>query len=50
MVRERSWQDYETYADAERAGALLLRQNLRILDNIVKVGVEGFLRLIKKER
>lgn len=48
LVRERSWQDYETYADAERAGALLLRQNLRILDNIVKVGVEGFLRLIKQ--
>jgi 3-oxoacyl-[acyl-carrier-protein] synthase III len=31
MMRERSWQDYETYAD-----------------NIVKVGVEGFLRLIKQ--
>jgi len=48
LLRERSWQDYETYADAERSGALLLRQNLRILDNIVKVGVEGFLRLIKQ--
>ncbi|PWT94271.1 MAG: 3-oxoacyl-ACP synthase [Candidatus Melainabacteria bacterium] len=44
---ERSWQDYATYAEAEAAGALLIRQNLRILDNIVKVGVDGFLRLIQ---
>jgi 3-oxoacyl-[acyl-carrier-protein] synthase III len=43
-----SWQDYDTYADAEKNGALLIRQNLRILDNIVRVGVEGFLRLIKQ--
>jgi 3-oxoacyl-[acyl-carrier-protein] synthase-3 len=42
-----SWQDYETYADAERDGALLIRQNLRILEAIVRVGVEGFLRLIE---
>ena len=48
LVREKSWQDYETYAEAECAGALLLRQNLRILDNIVKVGVESFIRLIKQ--
>jgi 3-oxoacyl-[acyl-carrier-protein] synthase-3 len=45
--RKRSWQDYDTYADAEKDGALLIRQNLRILDNIVKVGVDGFLRLIQ---
>jgi 3-oxoacyl-[acyl-carrier-protein] synthase-3 len=44
---ERSWQDYSTYAEAEKEGALLIRQNLRILDNIVKVGVDGFLRLIR---
>jgi 3-oxoacyl-[acyl-carrier-protein] synthase III len=41
-----SWQDYDTYAEAERAGALLIRQNLNILQEIVKVGVDGFLRLI----
>lgn len=46
--KERSWQDYATYADAEKAGALLIRQNLRILENIVKVGVDGFLRLIRQ--
>jgi 3-oxoacyl-[acyl-carrier-protein] synthase-3 len=48
LPTSRSWQDYPTYADAERDGALLIRQNLRILDNIVRVGVEGFLRLIKQ--
>src|SRR5690606_6980570 len=26
--------------------ALLLRQNLKVLDNIVKVGLEGFIRLV----
>jgi 3-oxoacyl-[acyl-carrier-protein] synthase-3 len=45
-LKEHSWQDYPTYADAEKAGALLIRQNLRLLENIVKVGVDGFIRLI----
>ncbi len=45
-----SWQDYPTYSEAERAGALLVRQNLNILQEIVKVGVEGFLRLINAGR
>ena len=45
-----SWQDYDTYAEAERAGALLIRQNLNILQEIVKVGVDGFLRLINAGR
>jgi 3-oxoacyl-[acyl-carrier-protein] synthase-3 len=48
MRTARSWQDYDTYALAEANGALLIRQNLRILDNIVKVGVESFLGLIKR--
>lgn len=41
-----TWQDYATYAEAESQGALLLRQDVRLLDNIVKIGVDGFLRLI----
>ena len=44
----RSWQDYASYADAEKAGALVLRQDVRLLDNIVKLGVDGFLRLIEE--
>ena len=42
----RSWQDYPTYAEAEAAGALMIRQDVRLLDNAVKCGVEGFLKLI----
>ena len=42
----RTWQDFPTYAAAEAAGALLIRQEVRLLDNIVKMGVDGFLRLM----
>ena len=42
----RTWQDFPTYAEAEAAGALLLRQDVRLLDQIVKLGVDGYLRLI----
>lgn len=44
----KTWQDYDTYADAEKSGALLLRQDVRLLDNIVSVGVQGFLTLIEQ--
>lgn len=42
----RTWQDFDTYAEAEAAGALLLRQDVRLLDNIVKLGVDGLLQLV----
>ena len=45
---ERTWQDFATYAEAEAAGALLIRQDVRLLDNMVKVGVDGALRLIEE--
>lgn len=41
-----TWQDYPTYAEAEKAGAITLRQDVRQLEKMVKVGVEGFLQLI----
>ncbi len=47
---QRSWQDYPTYAEAEAAGALLIRQDVRLLENIVKLGVDGYLRLISEGR
>lgn len=43
---QKTWQDYHSYAEAEKAGALMLRQDVRLLDNIVSVGVQGFLTLI----
>ncbi len=42
----RTWQDFPTYAEAEAAGALLIRQDVRLLETIVKLGVDGALRLI----
>ena len=44
----RTWQDYDTYAEAEKAGALLLRQDVRLLDNMIRMGVEGYLRLVQE--
>jgi 3-oxoacyl-[acyl-carrier-protein] synthase-3 len=49
-AERRSWQDYPTYAEAEQHGALLLRQNLRLLENITRVGMEGFLELVQQGR
>jgi 3-oxoacyl-[acyl-carrier-protein] synthase-3 len=45
---ERTWQDYPTYGEAEAAGALLIRQDVRLLEQIVKLGVDGALRLIEE--
>lgn len=47
---ELTWQDYPTYAAAEAAGALLIRQDVRLLDAVVKNGVDGYLRLIEQGR
>lgn len=42
----RTWQDFPTYAEAEAAGAFLIRQDVRLLEHMVKLGVDGALRLI----
>lgn len=44
--RKQTWQDYPTYAEAEADGALLIRQDVRLLENVVKLGVDGFLRIL----
>ncbi|MCC3456051.1 3-oxoacyl-[acyl-carrier-protein] synthase III C-terminal domain-containing protein [Microcoleus sp. PH2017_08_TRC_O_A] len=46
----KSWLDYSSYLDAATAGAFDLRQNIRLLDNVMKLGVEGWLGLIKSGR
>jgi 3-oxoacyl-[acyl-carrier-protein] synthase-3 len=45
---KRTWQDFPTYAEAEASGAILIRQDIRLLENIVKLGVDGALRLIEE--
>ena len=47
-LKYKTWQDYPTYAEAERAGAILIRQDVRLLENIVKLGVFGFLELLEE--
>ncbi|ELR97386.1 beta-ketoacyl-ACP synthase III [Gloeocapsa sp. PCC 73106] len=44
---QKSWLDYPSYLAAAEAGVMDLRQNIRLLDNVIKLGVEGWLRLIE---
>jgi 3-oxoacyl-[acyl-carrier-protein] synthase-3 len=37
----KSWLDYFSYLHAATAGAFDLLQNIRLLDNVMKLGVEG---------
>jgi 3-oxoacyl-[acyl-carrier-protein] synthase-3 len=46
----RSWRDYDTFAEAMSDGAFLLRQDVRMLDDVVKVCIDGFLELIGQGR
>lgn len=43
-----TWQDFDTYEEAEKNGALLLKQDVKLLENIVKLGVDGFLKLCEQ--
>ena len=45
-----SWMDYPSQAEAATQGAINLRQNIRLLDKVVQLGVEGWLRLIEAGR
>ncbi|MEP6500141.1 hypothetical protein [Microcoleus vaginatus] len=46
----KSWLGYSSYLNAATAGAFDWRQNIRLLENVMKLGVEGWLRLIKAGR
>lgn len=46
----KSWMDYPSYAEAASDGVINLRQNIRLLDQVIKLGVEGWLRLIAQGR
>jgi 3-oxoacyl-[acyl-carrier-protein] synthase III len=45
-----SWQDYDTLDAAVAGGAFVLKQDVRMLDDVVKVCVDGFLELIEQRR
>ena len=46
----KSWMDFSSQAAAAQLGAIDLRQNIRLLDKVVQLGVEGWLRLIEAGR
>lgn len=45
-----SYLDYDSLAEAERAGAFLLRQDLRLLPRLFELGVHEYVELIRSER
>lgn len=45
-----SWLDYPSFEAASREGAINLKQDVRLLDRMVKLGVEGFFALIDAGR
>jgi 3-oxoacyl-[acyl-carrier-protein] synthase-3 len=45
----RSYLDYPSLHDAERAGAFLLRQDLRLLPRLFELGVHEYVQLIRRE-
>lgn len=47
---QKSWMDYPSYVTAATAGAINLRQNIRLLNDVIKLGVEGWLKLIERGR
>jgi len=47
---EKSWYDYPNFAAAASDGAILLKQDVRILDNVVRLGVGRYLELIAQNR
>lgn len=45
-----SWMDFPDQGAAAATGALNLRQNIRLLNQVVQLGVEGWIRLIEAGR
>jgi 3-oxoacyl-[acyl-carrier-protein] synthase-3 len=45
-----TWLDYLTIGDAYRTGMMKLRQDTRLLPEVVKLGVEEYLRLVRNGR
>lgn len=45
---EDTWLDYPSYEAASKAGAINLKQDIRLLDDVVKVGIAHFFELVDK--
>jgi 3-oxoacyl-[acyl-carrier-protein] synthase-3 len=49
-ARMNSWLDYASYQQAADDGAINLRQDIRMLDNVVKCAVDGALSMVEEGR
>ncbi len=47
---EPSWLDYDSYESASKAGAINLKQDIRLLDQVVQTGVAHYFKLIDAGR
>ena len=45
-----SWLDYASFTQADEAGTINLKQDLKLVNHIVKLGVQRFFELIDKDR
>ena len=45
---QKTWLDYDTIADANAFGTVNLKQDMRLVDNMVKVGIQHFFELVDK--
>ncbi|WPB81337.1 3-oxoacyl-[acyl-carrier-protein] synthase III C-terminal domain-containing protein [Archangium violaceum] len=45
-----SWLDFPSFEAASREGAINLKQDIRLLDNMVKIGVDGYFDLLERGR
>jgi 3-oxoacyl-[acyl-carrier-protein] synthase III len=50
ITAQKSWLNYPSFVAAAEAGAIDLTQNTRLLDNIVKLGVAGWVKLVDHGR
>lgn len=48
IENEKSWMDYPSYEDASKAGALNLKQDIRLLNKVVHTGVSHYFKLIDR--
>ena len=49
-VHSNSWIDFDSFAQADKAGALNLKQDTKLVLNIVKLGVQRFFELIDEKK
>lgn len=46
----KSWMDYDNFSTADAAGAINLKQDLRLVNNVVSLGVQHFFNLVDENK